>query len=169
MKILKERQLYAKLSKCEFWLSEVAFLRHIASAEGVKVDPNNIQAIVDYKPPKTPTEIRSFLGLAGYYRRFVKGFSIITSPLTKLLGKDAKFVWDDKCQDRFENLKSLLTQALILSLPAEGQDYVNGLSLERLAELYINEIVRLHGIPVSIVFDRDPDFGLVCKKLWVLG
>ncbi|XP_009770762.2 uncharacterized mitochondrial protein AtMg00860-like [Nicotiana sylvestris] len=124
MQILKERQLYAKLSKCEFWLNEVAFLGHIVSSEGVKVDPSKIQAIVDWKLPKTPTEIRSFLGLAGYYRRFVKGFSIIASPLTKLLGKDAKFVWDDKCQESFEKLKSLLTQAPILSLPAEGKDYV---------------------------------------------
>ncbi|XP_075102261.1 uncharacterized protein LOC142177451 [Nicotiana tabacum] len=99
-------------------------LWHIVSSEGVKVDPSKIQAIVDWKLPKTPTEIRSFLGLAGYYRRFVKGFSIIASPLTKLLGKDAKFVWDDKCQESFEKLKSLLTQALILSLPAEGKDYV---------------------------------------------
>ncbi|XP_075104201.1 uncharacterized protein LOC142178490 [Nicotiana tabacum] len=106
MQILKKRQLYAKLSKC------------------VKVDPSKIQAIADWKLPKTPTEIRSFLGLAGYYRRFVKGFSIIASPLTKLLGKDAKFVWYDKCQESFEKLKSLLTQAPILSLPAEGKDYV---------------------------------------------
>ncbi|XP_075091911.1 putative mitochondrial protein AtMg00860 [Nicotiana tabacum] len=118
MQILKGRQLYAKLSKCEFWLSEVVFLGYIVSAKGVKVDPRKIQAIVDWKPPKTPTEIRSFLGLAGYYRRFVKGFSIIASPLTKLLGKDAKFVWDDKCQESFEKLKSLLTQAPMLSLPA---------------------------------------------------
>nr|XP_033515746.1 uncharacterized protein LOC117280170 [Nicotiana tomentosiformis] len=124
MQILKERQLYAKLSKCEFWLSEVAFLGHIISAEGVKVDPSKIQAIVDWKPPKTPTEIRNFLDLAGYYRRFVKGFSIIASPLTKSLGKDAKFVWDEKCQESFEKFKSLLTQAPILSLPAERKDYV---------------------------------------------
>ncbi|XP_075088504.1 uncharacterized protein LOC142170482 [Nicotiana tabacum] len=124
MQILKERQLYAKLSKCEFWLNEVAFLGHIVSFEGVKVDPSKIQAIVDWKLPKTPTEIRSFLGLAGYYRRFVKGFSIIASPLTKLLGKYAKFVWDDKCQESFEKLKSLLTQAPILSLPAKGKDYM---------------------------------------------
>nr|XP_016451558.1 PREDICTED: uncharacterized protein LOC107776208 [Nicotiana tabacum] len=124
MQILKERQLYAKLSKCEFWLNEVAFLGHIVSSEGVKVDPSKIQAIIDWKLPKTPTEIRNFLGLAGYYRRFVKGFSIIASPLTKLLGENAKFVWDNKCQESFENLKSLLTQAPILSLPAEGNDYV---------------------------------------------
>ncbi|XP_075091490.1 putative mitochondrial protein AtMg00860 [Nicotiana tabacum] len=90
----------------------------------MKVDPSKIQAIVDCNPPKTPTEIKNFLGLAGYYRRFVKGFSIITSLLTKLLGKDSKFVWDDKCQESFENLKSLLTQAPILFLPAEGKDFV---------------------------------------------
>nr|XP_009787887.1 PREDICTED: uncharacterized protein K02A2.6-like [Nicotiana sylvestris] len=124
MQILKERQLYAKLSKCEFWLNEVAFLWHIVSAEGVKVDPSKIQAIVDWKLLKTPTEIKGFLVLAGYYRRFVKGFSIIASPLTKLLGKDAKFVWDDKYKESFEKLKSLLTQAPILSLPTEGKDYV---------------------------------------------
>nr|XP_016443867.1 PREDICTED: uncharacterized protein LOC107769184 [Nicotiana tabacum] len=122
--MIRDWQLYAKLSKCEFWLSEVAFLGHIVSVEGVKVDPSKIQAIVEWKPPKNPTEIISFLGLAGYYRRFVKGFSIITSLLTKLLGKDAKFVWDDKCQEIFEKLKSLLTQALILSFSPEGKDYV---------------------------------------------
>nr|XP_016488174.1 PREDICTED: uncharacterized protein LOC107808196 [Nicotiana tabacum] len=111
------KELKAQLQE----LLEKGFIRH---TEGLKVDPSEIQAIVDWKTPKTPTEIRSFLGLAGYYRRFVKGFSIIASPLTKFLGKDAKFVWDDKCQESFEKLKSLLTQALILSLLAERKDYV---------------------------------------------
>ncbi|WMV37333.1 hypothetical protein MTR67_030718 [Solanum verrucosum] len=124
LKILKEKELYAKLSKCEFWLDEVAFLGHVVSAEGVKVDPSKIQAVVEWKPPKSPTEVRSFLGLAGYYRRFVKGFSIIASPLTKLLQKEVKFIWDDKCQESFETLKSLLTQAPILTLPIEGKEYV---------------------------------------------
>ncbi|WMV13510.1 hypothetical protein MTR67_006895 [Solanum verrucosum] len=119
-----EKELYAKLSKCEFWLDEVTFLGHVVSIEGVKVDPSKIQAVVDWRPPKSPTEVRSFLGLAGYYRRFVKDFSIIASPLTKLLQKEVKFIWDDKCQESFETLKSLLTQAPILTLPIEGKEYV---------------------------------------------
>ncbi|WMV37697.1 hypothetical protein MTR67_031082 [Solanum verrucosum] len=85
LKILKEKELYAKYYKCEFWLDEVAFLGHVVSTEGVKVDPSKIQTVVEWRPPKSPTEVRSFLGLAGYYIRFVKGFSIIASPLTKLL------------------------------------------------------------------------------------
>ncbi|XP_060170608.1 uncharacterized mitochondrial protein AtMg00860-like [Lycium barbarum] len=117
LQILEEKRVYAKLSKCEFWLGEVAFLGHVVSADGVKVDPSKIQAIVEWKPTKSPTEVRSFLGLAGYYRRFVKGFAIIASPLTKLLRKDVKFVWDDKCQKSFEKLQSLLTQAPIFYDP----------------------------------------------------
>ncbi|WMV59035.1 hypothetical protein MTR67_052420 [Solanum verrucosum] len=119
-----EKEIYVKLSKCEFWLDEVAFLGHIVSTEGMKVDPSKIQAVVEWRPPKSQTEVRSFLGLARYYRRFVKGFSIIASPLTKLLHKEVKFIWDDKCQESFETLKSFLTQAHILTLPIEGKKYV---------------------------------------------
>ena len=97
---------------------------HVVSNEGVSVDPQKVEAVTNWPRPKNPTEVRSFLGLAGYYRRFVKGFSIRASPLTKLLRKDVKFVWDDKCQESFEMLKSLFTQALILPLPTEGKEYV---------------------------------------------
>ncbi|XP_058003715.1 uncharacterized protein LOC131180114, partial [Hevea brasiliensis] len=97
LQTLREKQLYAKLSKCEFWLKEISFLGHIVSAEGIKVDPSKIEAVLNWKPPRNITEIRSFLGLAGYYRRFVKGFSMLASPLTKLLRKDVKFQWMDKC------------------------------------------------------------------------
>ncbi|XP_049378040.1 uncharacterized protein LOC125842767 [Solanum stenotomum] len=124
LQILREQELYAKLSKCEFWLDEVAFLGHVVSTEDVKVDPSKIQAVVEWRPPKSPTKVRSFLGLARYYRRFVKGFSIIASHLTKLLHKEVKFIWDDNCQESFETLKSLFTQAPILTLLIEGKEYV---------------------------------------------
>ena len=100
--ILRDKKLFAKLSKCDFWLKEVSFLGHIVYAEGIRVDPTKIEAIVSWKPPRNVTEVRSFLGLAGYYRWFVKGFYVIASTLTKLLRKGVKFEWDDKCQSSFE-------------------------------------------------------------------
>ncbi|KAL4347884.1 hypothetical protein GQ457_17G008840 [Hibiscus cannabinus] len=95
LQILRERQLFAKFSKCEFWLSEVSFLGHVISAKGIKVDPKKIQTVIDWRPPKNVGEVCSFLGLAGYYRRFVKGFSTIALPLTKLLRKDQLFNWSE--------------------------------------------------------------------------
>ena len=91
LQTLREKKLYAKLSKCDFWLKEVSFLGHIVSAEGIRVDPTKIEAVVNWKPPRNVTEVRIFLGLAGYHRRFVRGFFVIASPLTKLLRKGMKF------------------------------------------------------------------------------
>ena len=85
LETLRKEQLYAKLSKCEFWLREVSFLGHIVSKEGILVDPKKIEVIIEWKPPRNVTEVRSFLGLAGYYKRFVKGFSMTTTPMTRLL------------------------------------------------------------------------------------
>ena len=121
LQILRENQLYAKFSKCQFWLDSVAFLGHVISAEGVYVDPQKIEAIVNWKPPMNVTEIRSFLGLAGYYRKFVEGFSKLAAPLTKLTRKEEKFVWSEACQQSFDELKRKLTSAPVLTLPS-GQD-----------------------------------------------
>ena len=83
--------MYGKLSKCDFWLKEVSFLGHTVFAQGIRVDPTKIKAIVSWKPLRNVTEVRSFLGLVGYYRRFIKGFSVIASLLTKLLRKGVKY------------------------------------------------------------------------------
>ena len=123
LQTLRENQLFAKLSKCDFWLKEVSFLGHIVSAEGIRVDPVKIEAIVNWKPPRNVTEVRSFLGLAGYYRRFVQGFSVIASSLTRLLRKGVKFEWDDKFQSSFKRLKEILIEAPVLIQLTSGRDY----------------------------------------------
>ena len=98
LQTLREQQLYAKLSKFQFWLDMVAFLGHVISDEGVSVDPQKIKAVVNWKPPKNVSEVRSFLGLVGYYRKFVEGLFRITAPLTKLTRKDVKYDWVVACQ-----------------------------------------------------------------------
>ena len=87
LQTLREKKLYSKLRKCDFWLNEFSFLGHILFAKGIRVDPAKIEAVANWKPPRSVTKVRSFLGLTGYYRRFVKGFSVIASLLTKLLKK----------------------------------------------------------------------------------
>ena len=124
LETLRKEQLYVKLSKCEFWLTDVSFLGHIVSKEGVRVDPKKIEVVVEWKPPRNVTEVRSFLGLAGYYRRFVKWFSMITAPMTRLLQKNVKFEWSEKCQRSFEKLKTFLTEAPVLTQATCGKEYV---------------------------------------------
>ncbi|XP_059290037.1 uncharacterized protein LOC132043575 [Lycium ferocissimum] len=121
LQILKDRKLYAKFSKCEFWLKSVAFLGHVISGEGVQVDSQKIEAVKNWPRPTSVSDIRSFLGLAGYYRRFVEGFSSISAPLTKLMKKEVKFQWSDACERSFEELKTRLTSAPVLTLP-EGTE-----------------------------------------------
>ena len=123
LQTLREKKLYAKVSKCDFWLKEVSFLGHIVSAEGIRVDPTKIEVVVNWKPPRNVTEVRSFLGLAGYYRRFVQEFSVIASSLTRLLRKGVKFEWDDKCPSNFKRLKEILVEAPLLIQPTSGRDY----------------------------------------------
>ncbi|WVZ84338.1 LOW QUALITY PROTEIN: hypothetical protein U9M48_031379 [Paspalum notatum var. saurae] len=114
---LREHKLYAKFSKCAFWLKEVGFLGHVLSEKGVAVDPSKVKDVLNWKQPETVTEIRSFLGLAGYYRRFIKDFSKIAKPMTSLTKKNAKFVWGPKCEEGFRELKKLLTTAPVLAQP----------------------------------------------------
>ncbi|KAA3461708.1 Retrotransposon protein [Gossypium australe] len=121
LQVLREKQLYPKFSKSEFWLKEVGFLGHIVSGDGIRVDPSKISAIFEWKPRMSVTKARSFLGLAGYYRRFVKGFSMIATPMTRLLQKDVKFDWTEKCQQSFKKLKTLLTEAPVLVQPELGK------------------------------------------------
>ncbi|GJU92128.1 putative reverse transcriptase domain-containing protein [Tanacetum coccineum] len=96
LELLKKEELYAKFSKCEFWIPKVQFLGHVIDCQGIHVDPAKIESIKDWASPKTPTEIRQFLGLAGYYRRFIEGFSKIAKPMTKLTQKKVTFEWGDK-------------------------------------------------------------------------
>ena len=141
LETLRKEQLYAKLNKCEFWLTEVSFLGHIVSKEGIRVDPKKIEVVVKWKPPRNVTEIRSFLGLAGYYRRFVKGFSMISAPMTILLQKNVKYEWSEKCQRSFEKLKAFLTEAPVLTQPTCGKEYVifNDASLNGLGCVLMQE------------------------------
>ena len=115
LETLRKEQLYAKMSKCEFWLREVSFLGHIVSEEGIRMDPSKIEVILEWKPPRNVTEVRSFLGLAGYYRRFVKGFSMTATLMTRLLQKNVRFEWSEKCKASFEKLKAFLTEAPVLT------------------------------------------------------
>ncbi|KAD7479605.1 hypothetical protein E3N88_02741 [Mikania micrantha] len=121
---LRRERLYAKFSKCAFWLREVQFLGHVVNSSGISVDPSKIETVIKWSPPKTPTEIRSFLGLAGYYRRFIQDFSKIASPLTKLTRKDVKYCWGPEQDNAFQFLKEKLTNAPVLALPEGNEDLV---------------------------------------------
>jgi hypothetical protein len=114
---LREHQLYAKFSKCAFWLEEIQFLGHILFAKGIAVDPSKIKDILEWKPPTTVHQVRSFLGLAGYYRQFIPDFSKLVKPITSLLKNDTKFNWSSRCNEAFEQLKVLLTTAPVLAQP----------------------------------------------------
>jgi hypothetical protein len=120
---LREHKLYAKLSKCEFWIDEVPFLSHVISKGGIAVDPGKVKDVLDWVVPQTVKEVRSFLGSAGYYRRFIENFSKIAKPLTSLLEKGVDFSWTDERQMAFEELKKGLTTAPVLTLPDQSKRF----------------------------------------------
>jgi hypothetical protein len=120
---LCDHQLYAKLSKCDFWMREIKFLGHTISQDGVSVDPEKVREVMDWKPPTTVRQIRSFLGLAGYYRRFILDFSRIAKPMTELLKKGVKYEWSQKCEDAFHTLRQHLTTAPVLAQPDNTKSF----------------------------------------------
>ncbi|XP_074346714.1 putative mitochondrial protein AtMg00860 [Apium graveolens] len=124
LEILRKEKLYAKFSKCEFLLKEVHFLGHVVNSEGIEVDPAKIKFFMNWERPKTPTEVKRFLGLAGYYRRFVQDFSKLIVPLTKLIRINEKFVWTDKCEESFQELKKRFVSAPVLVLPDEKGEFI---------------------------------------------
>ncbi|XP_074322876.1 uncharacterized protein LOC141659849 [Apium graveolens] len=207
LEILRERKLFAKFSKCEFWLEEVAFLGHIVFGRGIELDPVKVEAITNWPRPRNVTEVRSFLGLAGYYMRFVEGFSSIALPLTQLMRKGIKFEWNDDREKSFQEVKEAQksdtgleairsevaggkqTQFHVddegviwlgskLCVPADptireeilmeahsssfsihpGSTKIETTPVHELTEIFQRDIVRLHGVPVSIVSDRDTRF-----------
>lgn len=121
---LRENQLYGKLSKCSFYQTKIHYLRHIISGEGIAVDSVKIEAIMEWPTPTNVHEIRSFMGMAGYYRRFVEGFSKIASPITELQRKNKKFIWTEKCEEAFQRLKGLLTTTPILKVSDMEQEFL---------------------------------------------
>ncbi|WVZ97722.1 hypothetical protein U9M48_043236 [Paspalum notatum var. saurae] len=122
-KRLREHKLYAKLSKCEFWIDEVPFLGHIVSKGGITVDPHKVSAVTNWETPQTPKEIHGFLGLSSYYRRFIENHSRIAKPMTSLLEKDAEFKWTAERQATFDELKKRLTTTPLLSLPDQQKKF----------------------------------------------
>jgi len=121
---LRSRQLYAKLDKCDFWLKEVTFLGHVVSLKGIFVDPQKVEAVLRWERPTTVTEIHSFLGLTRYYRRFIEGFSMVATPLTRLTMKNIRWEWSKECDESFQELKRRLTIAPVLILPSGTKGFV---------------------------------------------
>ena len=123
LRLLRDHQLYAKFNKCEFWLTGVGFLGHVVSSSGVLVDPEKAKVVMSWERPKSVFEIRNFLGLTRYYRRFIEDFSRLAALMTRLTRNEVKFVWDDSCERVFQELKRWLTSAPILIVPERGQRY----------------------------------------------
>jgi hypothetical protein len=124
LKVLRENHLYTKFNKCDFFQKQVHYLGHVISKEGGAVDPDKIRSIMEWPTPKDVSDIRYFIGLAGYYRRFIKGFSKIGCPITALQKKGIKFIWTSKCEEIFQGLKYLLTHALVLKIAYPDNNFL---------------------------------------------
>jgi hypothetical protein len=154
---LQEHRLYVKLSKCEFWMKQIAFLGHVISKGGIFVDPSKVYDVLSWNAPTSVSDIRSFLRLAGYYRRFIKGFSKISKAMTELLEKDRKLEWTPTCEASFQELKKRLTTAPILVMPdmeksfsiycdASGQGLGSVLMQDGHLVVYASQQLRKHEV-----------------------
>jgi hypothetical protein len=124
LQCLREHKLYGKLSKCSFYQSRIQYLGNVISGEGITVDLAKVEAIMEWPSPMNVTEVRSFMGLSGYYRWFVEGFSRIANPIMELQKKNKKFVWTEECAEAFRRLKELLTTTPILKVPDMDTDFL---------------------------------------------
>ena len=122
--ILKVNKLFVKFKKCEFWLERVVFLGHVVTAQGIEVDPNKVEVVLNWSRPTNISEVRSFLGLAGYYKRFIEGFSKLARPLTELTCIGTKFKWTEKCESSFEELRKMMVNVPILTTPEGSKGFV---------------------------------------------
>ena len=124
LQVLREHKLYAKFNKCKFFKDKIQYLGHMISKEGISLDLNKIKSIVYWPIPKDVIDVRSFMWITGYYRKFIEGFSRIENPITSLQKKGNKVVWDKKCKDNFNKLKELLTIAPILKITIPEKYFV---------------------------------------------
>ncbi|GJY96773.1 putative reverse transcriptase domain-containing protein [Tanacetum coccineum] len=159
LELLKKERLYTKFSKCDFLLDSVQFLGHVIDRNGVHVDPAKIEAIRNWAAPTTLTEVRQFLGLVGYYQRFIEGFSLISNPLTKLTQKDKKYEWGREEEEAFQTLKQKLCSAPILALPEGTEDFVVH------EENYTTHDLELGAVVFALRLWRHYFYGTKCIKL----
>ena len=124
LQLLREHQLYANLSKCGFYRDRIYYLGHIILEEGISMDPENIEAITNWPTPRNVTDVRFFMGLAGYYKRFIEGFSKFPHVITSLQRNGIKFEWTLRCEEIFHRLKNLLTSAPGLKIADREKDFV---------------------------------------------
>nr|GEV34959.1 reverse transcriptase domain-containing protein [Tanacetum cinerariifolium] len=150
LNLLKKEELYAKFSKCKFWISTIQFLGHVIDCRGIHVHPAKIESIKDWASSKTPTKICQFLGLVGYYRRFIEGFSEMAKSMTKLTQKDVKFDWGDKQEATFQRIKQKLCSAPILALPEGSEDFVVycNASIQGKANVVADALSRKERVPL---------------------
>ena len=162
---LREHRLYAKFSKCKFWLPEVTYLGHVISAKGIAVNPERVQAVLDWTPPESVKQVRSFLGLASYCRRFVENFSKVAKPLTELPKKDKQFQWTPKCEESFQELKRRLT--VVVMYPTIDIRVVMELWRSVRRDGDAKEVYRLGlSLEITTLVLSQVDWGVLAQSAW---